>query len=257
MILRVEQAPRTPPFEHMDRVGVVLPAYNEERHLEQVVRAALGVGIGHVVVVNDCSTDSTPEILDRLARDERVEALHHGVNQGKQAAVKHGLQVIVNRSDISAVAVLDADMQTDPALLAGLCRHVGAYDIVIGRRSQVEMPFIRRLANALANAPYQILAGLPVHDIQSGFRLYTREVAAYLAEHLPETGRYSLEHTAILLVGRLAAERGREYRIAEVEVPCPYGRAESSIRLRDNLQLTRVSLAYAYRLSRLRRGGPA
>jgi len=255
MILRVEQARGTSHVARMQRVGVVLPAYNEKQHLEQVVRAALEVNVGRIVAVDDCSTDGTAAVLDRLAERYPVEAVHHAVNQGKQAAVKHGLRAMVRHEEVEAVAVLDADMQTDPALLPRLCRHAGPYDVVIGHRSQSEMPFIRRLANTLANAPYQILAGLPVHDIQSGFRVYTREVARYLADHLPAAGRYALEHTAILLLGRLAAEGHREYRIAEVEIPCPYGAAESSIRLRDNLQLTRVSLAYAYRLSRLRRGG--
>jgi dolichol-phosphate mannosyltransferase len=237
----------------MERVAVVFPAYNEEAHLEEAVRAALAVGAGRVVCVDDCSRDATPEIVDRLAREPPLEALHHEVNQGKQAAVKHGLEAVAARAGVEVVAVLDADMQDDPALLPGLCHHLPDYDVVIGHRGRGDMPPHRRLANLLANAPYRFLAGIAVHDIQSGYRVYTAEVAAYLADHLSPEGGYTFEHTSMLLFGRLAAERGRDFRIAEVPIPYTYAEAQSSIRLKDNLALTWASLYHARALGRLRR----
>lgn len=237
--------------ENMSRVAVVFPAYNEEGHVAEAVQAALGAGAGRVVCVNDCSADATGTIIDRLAADRRVQAIHHEVNQGKQAAVKHGLQAAVRHEDCQAFAVLDADMQDDPALLPGLCHQVGPYDLVIGYRSRGDMPGIRRLANTLANVPYRWVAGIAIHDIQSGYRIYARETAEYLAEHLAVTGRYTLEHTSMLLCGRLAAERGRDFRIAEMPVPYSYEGAKSSIRLKDNIELTWASLYHAAALARL------
>ncbi len=238
--------------DNMRRVGVVFPAYNEERNVAEAVRAALSVGVGRVVCVNDCSRDATGEILDALAADGAAEAVHHAVNQGKQAAVKHGLEAILRHADAEKIAVLDADMQDDPAHLPAMCCLVGDYDLAIGHRWRGDMPAIRRLANALANAPYQLVA-VRIHDVQSGYRVYTREVAGYLARHLATRGRYTLEHTSMLLFGRLAAERGRDFRIAEVTVPYTYEGAQSSIRPRDNLQLTWAAVYHAAALARLQR----
>jgi glycosyltransferase involved in cell wall biosynthesis len=240
----------------MARVGIVFPAYNEERHVAEAVAAALAVGVGRVVVVNDCSTDSTGPIIDGLAGESTaVEALHHEVNQGKQAAVKHGLRLVAQHEDMEAVAVLDADMQNDPALLPGLCAHVGSFDLVIGARSHRGMPIIRRMANRLANSPYRLLAGVEIHDVQSGYRVYTREVAACLAEGLADEGGYTLEHTSMLLFGKLANLWGRDFLIAEVDVPSWYEGAASSIRPWDNCQLTAATVYHALALADIRRRG--
>lgn len=239
--------------ENMGRVAVVFPAYNEERHVAEAVQAALGAGAQRVVCINDGSADATGSIIDRLSADPRVQAIRHEVNQGKQAAVKHGLQAAVRHEDCQAFAVLAADMQDDPALLPGLCHQVGPYDLVIGYRSRDDMPGIRRLANTLANVPYRWVAGIALHDIQSGYRIYTREVAEYLAEYLAVKGRYTIEHTSMLLCGRLAAERGRDFRIAEMPVPYSYEGTKSSIRLKDNIQLTWASLYHAATIAWLQR----
>ncbi len=240
----------------MSRVAAVLPAYNEAAHIAAVVRGLLSAGAGRVVCVNDCSTDETGGIVDRLAMDERVEAVHHRVNQGKQAAVKHGMQAALMHETLEAVALLDADTQHDPSFLPGLCGHAGTCDIVATRRSREQMPAIRQLANRLANTPYRIIGGAPFSDIQSGYRVYTRELAAHLAAHLPEGGRYVLEHSSVVLAAQFCAARSRDLRVVEVDVPCTYSGVRSSIRPRDNLQLTWAAIRHAAALARLRMRGP-
>jgi len=254
MRILVEHVPVGEREKNVARVGVVFPAYNEEEHVAEAVEAALKVGVGHVVVVNDRSRDATGAIIDRLAAaDPRVEVIHHEVNQGKQAAVKHGLEAMVRHPDAEVVAVLDADMQDDPAVVPDLSPLVGRYDLVIGYRYRGDMPFMRRLANSLANVPYRLVAGIRIHDVQSGYRVYTREVAAHLARNLTVEGRYTLEHTSLLLFGKLANERGRDFRISETPVPYTYEGAKSSIRLRDNLQLTWATIYHAVALAWLQR----
>ena len=253
MRITVEQVPPGGREEDMGRVAVVFPAYNEDRHVAEAVEAALAAGAGRVVCVDDCSTDATGSIIDRLAEDERVRAIHHKVNQGKQAAVKRGIGEAVRclRSDV--FAVLDADMQDDPSLLPGLCHHIGAYDLVIGRRGRGDMPAVRRLSNALANMPYRVLARVAIHDVQSGYRIYSREVAEFLALHLDTRGGYTLEHTSMLLFGKLAAQGSRSFKIAEIEIPYRYAGAESTIRMKDNLQLAWAAVYHAAAIGRLAR----
>ena len=253
MRIIVDQVPVGGREGDMERVAVVFPAYNEERHVGEAVRTALEAGVGHVVCVNDCSVDFTGAIIDNLASDSRVAALHHEVNQGKQAAVKHGLALALARAGTSAFAVLDSDMQLDPGLLPGLCHHIGPYDLVIGRRRRDAMPAASRASNTLANTPYRLVAGVRINDVQSGYRIHNREVAECLAEGLAERGGYVLEHITMLLFGELAARRNRDFRIAEIEVPCLYGEARSDISLKDYLQLTWATIYHAAALARLLR----
>lgn len=239
--------------ERMERVSVVFPAYREAKHIEEAVRRALEAGAGEVVCVDDCSPDDTGAIIDRLAaREPRVRALHHETNLGKQAAVKHGLQAALRRPDAEALAMLDADMQDDPALLPRMCPFAGPYDALMAVRERTFMPPQRRLSNGLANVAYR-LAGIDVHDVQSGYRIYTREVAEYVAERLRVKGGYTLEHTTMLLFGRLARRWGRAFRVAEFVVPYRYGEAESGIGVVENLQLMRAVVYHAAVLAALQR----
>lgn len=239
--------------QRMERVSVIFPAYKEEKHIEEAVRRALDVGAGEVVCVNDCSPDDTGPIIDRLAaQDERVRAIHHETNLGKQAAVKHGLQAALERPGAEALAMLDADLQDDPVYLPDMCPLSGPYDVIMAVRERANMPPQRRFANGMANVPYR-LVGIDVHDVQAGYRVYTRDVAECAAEHLTVKGGYTLEHTTMLLFGRLARQWGRDFRIAEFVVPYDYGDAESGIGVVENLQLMKAVVYHTVKLANLQR----
>jgi glycosyltransferase involved in cell wall biosynthesis len=218
----------------------------------QTADRAIDAGAEYVVCVDDCSTDATPGIVDRLAAGQRVKALHHSVNMGKQAAVRTGLRAAVKISEVRMVAVLDADMQNDPALLPRLCVHIPPFDVVVGRRLHGGMPPIRRLSNDLADLPYRLLAGVAIRDVQSGYRVYSRPVAEYMARRLPARGGYTFEHETMRLFGELAAKRERDFLIGEVMVPCEYSGAQSGIRALDNLQLIMATIRTSAALGRLR-----
>jgi len=254
MRVMVEQLPPAGGHETLRATAVVLPCYNEQDHVSEVVQRCLDAGADKVVCVNDCSTDRTASLINRLAERKEVIALHHRVNQGKQAAVKHGLQAALEDKSIRTVALLDADMQDDPALLPGLCPYAPDYRMVMGRRTKGKMPAVRRAANALSNLPYS-LARVRVHDIQCGYRVYDREPAAYLARRLSPKGRYTLEHTCLLHIARMAMSMGIPCRVAEAPIPFTYAGAESNVGLADTLQLTWASIYHAAILARLQLKG--
>jgi glycosyltransferase involved in cell wall biosynthesis len=243
------------PRKDLTDLAVVFPAYNEEANVARAIEAALAMEVGRVVCVDDCSFDRTGEIIESYRDNPTVKPVHHEINQGKQAAVKHGLQTALAHSGLQRFATLDADMQDDPAQLPRVAAPVGTCDMVSTFRSRSEMPMHRRIANALANAPYRFLAGLNIHDVQAGYRVYTRPVAAYLARHLAVRGGYTLEHTTMELFGKLALRWKRPFRIGEVRVPYAYeDDAKSHIGMRDNFQLTRAAARCAWHLARLTRG---
>src|SRR5690349_7362360 len=99
-------------------LSVVIPAYNEERTLARVVTKVLALDcVQQVVIVNDCSSDRTPQVADSLAKqDARISVIHQPRNQGKTEALKAGFQ----RTTGAIVIVQDADLEYDPDEIPGL-----------------------------------------------------------------------------------------------------------------------------------------
>ena len=99
--------------KHAACLSVVVPAYNEETTLAHVVGKLLMLPhLLEVIVVDDCSTDSTPEVARRLAEEHpQVRAAHHSRNRGKTEALRTGFALTRG----SVVIVQDADLEYDPA----------------------------------------------------------------------------------------------------------------------------------------------
>ncbi|HTR89308.1 MAG TPA: glycosyltransferase family 2 protein, partial [Solirubrobacteraceae bacterium] len=130
-------------------LSVVAPVYNEEELIEEFVRRAT-VAVGgfpfELILVNDGSSDKTPELLDRIANaDPRVRVVHLSRNFGHQAALTAGLEHA--RGD--AVAMIDADLQDPPELIVEMVRRwsEGA-DVVYAVRRQREGETAFKLATA-------------------------------------------------------------------------------------------------------------
>jgi glycosyltransferase involved in cell wall biosynthesis len=91
-------------------LGVTVPAFNEERSIEQALRRVLHEPlVKQVVVVDDCTTDGTLTAARRCADDPRVTVKHHESNQGKGAAIRTGLESIT----APLVVIQDADLEYD------------------------------------------------------------------------------------------------------------------------------------------------
>jgi glycosyltransferase involved in cell wall biosynthesis len=246
MLIDVKRIPM--PAESMDlsRVAAIFPAYNEERHIADSIAAALSVGVGAVVAVNDRSKDGTGAVIDALADGKRVFALHHAENAGKEGAVLTGLRFALGLEGFEAFAFLDSDMQVDPAILPHLCSAIRKKDFVMGARERnPEMPFERKLANTLANLPYRMFARIPVTDVQSGLRVYSRRLAGILVSRLDGKARYALEHTSLFAIASWAIETRTRLRAMEVDIVCRYGDAASHIRAMDNIQLVLCTLYFS------------
>lgn len=171
-------------------ISVVVPAFNEAAVLETLT-AAVFAGLegcrAEIVFVNDGSTDGTAEVLDRLAAaDARVRVVHLARNFGHQSALAAGLAYARG----AAVAVMDADMQDDPAALGAMAaRWREGWDVVYAvRHGRKEGALKRagfyafyRLLNLLSDTPFPTDAG--------NFGLMDRRaVDAVLA--MPERDRY-------------------------------------------------------------------
>ena len=179
---------------------LVLPVYDEEAVLEENLRAMVAALEGwaagaatdfEVVAVDDGSRDRSAEVLERFARnDQRLRPLALPHNQGKGAAVRHG--VLAARGE--RVLFLDADLSVPldhvPALLDALEQH----DVAIGSRrvpgAQItrRQPLVREtLGRCFATLTRTLLAP-GIHDFTCGFKAFRAEAARSIFERVTQHG---------------------------------------------------------------------
>jgi dolichol-phosphate mannosyltransferase len=139
-----QSAPRIPTL-----LSVVAPVYNEEELVELFVQRACAAVADYdfeLVIVNDGSSDGTPELLDRIAAsDPRVRVIHLSRNFGHQAALTAGLEHAAG----DVVAMIDADLQDPPELIGEMIeRWREGSDVVYAVRKQREGETAFKLATA-------------------------------------------------------------------------------------------------------------
>jgi glycosyltransferase involved in cell wall biosynthesis len=150
-----------------------MPAYNEERSVETVIRRVLREpSVQQVVVVDDCSSDGTLAAAQRCTADPRVTVKHHEVNLGKGAAIRTGLDAIT----ATLVVIQDADLEYDPAdydkLISPILR--GRADVVYGIRGfagQSAYSFWFVVGNQLVTTATNILFNCYIQDMETGFKV--------------------------------------------------------------------------------------
>jgi len=162
---------------------VVVPAFDEAENLEVLVprildRLDLIPGGGHVLVVDDGSRDSTPDVMAKLCTDnDRVHVDRSVRNRGKAAAMQRGFALAID-SDATAIVMMDADGQDDPAELPRLVARLDdGFDLVTGARVERNDRFVKRHTSRLYNWATGRLSGAPGRDFNSGFKAMRPDVA--------------------------------------------------------------------------------
>jgi len=145
----------------------VIPAYNEEKNISDVIKETKKY-VDKIIVVDDGSKDKTYDIA-------KVDLkLRHIVNMGKGCSLKTGFMAALN-SGADIIITLDADGQHDPSEIPKLinCLKRNKLDAVIGYRTRnPNMPGLFKFGNNFINNSLNVLFGLKVRDSQSGFRVF-------------------------------------------------------------------------------------
>ncbi|HEX8189587.1 MAG TPA: glycosyltransferase family 2 protein, partial [Pyrinomonadaceae bacterium] len=162
-------------------LSVVIPAYNEEATLADVVRKVLRLEhLLEVVVVDDCSSDRTGAIARALAaEDARVRVARHERNRGKTEALKTGFAQTTG--DI--VIVQDADLEYDPAEIPEVIRPIlrDQADVVYGsrflvRRAARVLYFYHYLANKGLTFFSNLLTNINLTDVETGYKAFRGDI---------------------------------------------------------------------------------
>jgi len=174
------------------RVSVIVPVYNEEKTVAQILEKLSHVSLDlDVIVVDDASTDCTWQILRELCQYAPFDAyryVRHEHNQGKGAALRTGFGLVTG----ALVMVQDADLEYDPQDLLVLVRKweeatQAGYDkvAVYGVRDLSDQQMTTRWGNRFLTAVTNILYGCHIHDMTTCYKL----LPSSLVYALPLQGR--------------------------------------------------------------------
>jgi glycosyltransferase involved in cell wall biosynthesis len=213
------------------RVGVSIPAYNEEKLVSKTVETMPDL-VDCVVITNDGSKDRTLEVLNGLAADDkRLVILDNDRNRGVGYTVIRGLKENLERG-MDLVVVMAADAQCDPSYLSKMCDAVidEKVDYVKANRFKDltalrQMSRFRRTGNIVITILNKFATGYySVFDSQNGYGVFTRDVLERLPFELIGE-RYDYENTMLIAMSVI------DGRVKDHPVPAIYGDEVSSIPL--------------------------
>jgi glycosyltransferase involved in cell wall biosynthesis len=208
-------------------LSVVIPVYNELHTLEEILRRVRAVPRirKQIILVDDCSTDGTRELLQRLAKSEPdLTVLFHERNQGKGAALRTGF----TRATGQLVIVQDADLEYDPSDYPLLIQPIieGKADVVYGSRFIGEahrvLFFWHSMANHFLTWLSNMFTNLNLTDMEVCYKVFRREVIQGITL---KSNRFGFEPEVTAKVARfpMPALEGRPARRCRIyELPVGY-----------------------------------
>ncbi|MBE6512744.1 MAG: glycosyltransferase family 2 protein [Methanobrevibacter olleyae] len=196
-------------------VYLVVPAFNEEKTVSQIIEGIAEKGY-NVILVNDGSRDKTLELAIESKRryPNQISVVSHVINRGLGAALKTGM-VLAHNKGAKYIVTFDADGQHEINDIPKVCKPLvdGDADVVIGARPFEDMPISKSFANLIMNALTFIFYGRKVKDSQSGLRAFT----AYAADAITIVSRgYGVSSEFIKEIS------DKDLRLAEVTITTIY-----------------------------------
>ena len=239
---------RDPLAQIRSQTAAVIPAYNDEKHIGDIV-CRTRQRIDYVVVVDDGSTDQTAQ----RAREAGAEVIVHGQNLGKGQAIKTGLGHWFGAANPSGrlkdgpdrqimwAILLDSDGQhlpeeIDRFLSAADAATQPAFFIGTRMNNVAGMPFVRRVVNRYMSREISRLCGQEIPDTQCGYRMVDRQLVPELLR-----GGHRFEYETEVLI----TSSCKGYRIESVPITTVYSDEVSKIHpMRDALRFFKMMWRY-------------
>jgi glycosyltransferase involved in cell wall biosynthesis len=165
------------------RLSIIIPVYNEEQTIREIVERVLAVELDgvdkEVIIANDGSSDGTREVIasSRWAADPRIHIHESHINLGKGAAVRLGLRFATG----DVLLIQDADLELDPNEFGRLLAPIlaGSSDVVYGSRFLQPTARISkrtRIGNAALTSLTNLLFGGRLTDMETAYKVFRRHV---------------------------------------------------------------------------------
>jgi len=165
----------------MKRGLVIIPTYDESVNIEKMIKRILSVSEQlEILVVDDNSPDGTGTIVENLSRkDKKIHLIKRHKKLGLGTAYMLGFDYML-KNNYDFVFEMDADFSHDPDELPRFINLLEDYDLIIGSRyidgiSVVNWPMKRLMLSYSACIFARIVTGVPVRDLTSGFKCYSRK----------------------------------------------------------------------------------
>lgn len=223
---------------------VVIPAYNENNTIRDIVLQALQL-TSNVIVVDDGSTDGTADAV----RDLPIELIIHAENKGKAASLWDGIITAINHG-AKAVITLDGDGQHSPKdipLLLAKAKELPE-TIIIGARlaDKRAIPAKRYYANKFANFWISWASGYHIADSQSGFRLYPASLFKNLSISINKSKSFVFESEILIKAAQ------KNINSCPVSIPAVYSKNARPSHFRGVHDILLITRMVAFQL--LKRG---
>ena len=231
-------------------VTIVLPAYNAEKTLEKTYNEIPFDIVDYVILVDDCSSDRTVEVAEKLGIKHIVK---HDENKGyggnQKSCYNKALEL---NSDI--VVMLHPDYQYTPQLIGAMCHLIstGVYEVVFGSRIlgngalKGGMPIYKYIANRMLTLFQNIMMNQKLSEYHTGYRAFSGNVLRSVP--------YELNSNDFVFDNQMIAQIFfAGFEIAEITCPTKYFDEASSINLRRSITygLGVISVSFTYFLQKL------
>src|SRR3954471_14491199 len=164
------------------KLSIIIPVYNEEQTISEVVERVRAVDIGsiekEIIIANDGSSDGTRLSIDssRWISDPRIKTYDNPINVGKGGAVRIGLKYATGE----IILIQDADLELDPEEYGGLLAPIlqGRTDVVFGSRfvnPSGRISLRTRVANKALTSLTNLLFGARLTDMETAYKVFRRE----------------------------------------------------------------------------------
>lgn len=202
------------------KLSVVIPVYNEEKTIIQIINQVEQVVLPNniqkeIIIVDDCSTDKTRELLKSINKTP-MKIIYHERNQGKGASLRDGFKETTG----DFVIIQDADLEYDPNEYTKLLKPIleNKADVVFGSRflggeAHRVLYYFHTLTNSFLTLCSNLFSDLKLTDMETGYKLFRKKVLDMI---ILEEERFGIEPELTAKIGQLARER--KIRIYEVGI---------------------------------------
>lgn len=187
------------------KVSIIVPAYNEGATIAGVLdglkKELASKLIYEIIVVNDGSTDNSREILETIPY---IKLINNKSNRGYSSSLKIGIE----NSQYDWILTFDGDGSHPPHQIMDLVKFCDDYDLIVGARigKQAHDTIFRKIGRRIVTGFAQYICKSKIQDINSGFRLFKKELAQKFWHLFPEGFSFSTTITVASHVGHYAVK---------------------------------------------------